>query len=64
MRQERIMGLKDFIKEGIQEVDEDSDPELARRRAEEHSRQKADVERRDEKTEETPKTPEMPGPSG
>jgi hypothetical protein len=33
---------------------------LARRRAEEHSRQKADVERRDEKTEETPKTPEMP----
>ena len=58
------MGLKDYIKEGVQEIDEDTDPELARRRAEEHARQKAEVERREEKNEGEPKAPNMPGPSG
>jgi hypothetical protein len=59
------MGLKDFIKEGVQEIDQDSDPVLARRRAEEHARQVADMERRDpEEKKEQPKAPEMPGPSG
>ncbi|MDB5409031.1 MAG: hypothetical protein JWL84_3943 [Rhodospirillales bacterium] len=58
------MGLKDFVKEGVQEIDQDSDPVLARRRAEEHARQVAEMERRDAEEKKRPKTPEMPGPSG
>jgi hypothetical protein len=56
------MGLADFIKEGIEEIDQGSDPALARRRAEEHARQKAEVERQEKSK--APKTAEMPGPSG
>jgi hypothetical protein len=56
------MGLKDFVKEGVQEIDEDSDPALARRRAEERARQVSDQQHPG--SQEPPKTPEMPGPSG
>jgi hypothetical protein len=54
--------LADIIKEGIEEIDQGSDPALARRRAEEHARQKAEVERQEKA--EASKTAEMPGPSG
>jgi hypothetical protein len=57
------MGSKDFIKEGLQEIDEDSDPALARRRAEERARQTPDPQRPDAPKPDAPKT-ETPGPSG
>jgi hypothetical protein len=58
------MGVKDFIKEGMQEIDEDSDPALARRRAEERPRQTQDPQTPESQPREAPKTTEMPGPSG
>jgi hypothetical protein len=61
------MGMTDFIKEGFQEIDEDSDPALARGRAAEHARQLREQQEKDavaEAADETqPITPETPGPS-
>jgi hypothetical protein len=63
------MGVKDIIEENIEELDEEHDPELARRREEERAiLEKATPQPGtavpDTKREDEPKGVDLPGPTG